>query len=165
MNIFIITVEGLPQRELSARLQSARIQLNDYARTLLHPQFFDFSKIGTYRLQLATVADLGFNQPATLPAIYRRIEEKGFRLCPLELGPYLRLAWQNQPVSSNVVLTGQHKSPESAVNIATPVLSSNHQVPKGFYLRNVNGTLWLRGYICDAEHKNALDTIFAFIAD
>lgn len=164
MNTFTVTLEGLTSEALTRRLESAGIQLNTHAQTLLEPKFFDFSKTGKYRVQLVTVADLGFTEPANLPAIYRRIRERGFALCPLELAPYLRLSWRTQPTSRNSALTGQHKSPDSAVNVSTPPLSSDPYVPKGFYLRNVDGPLWLRGYICDDEHENALDTVFAVLA-
>ena len=35
---------------------------------------------------------------------------------------------------------------------------------KGLYLRNVDGKLWLRGYICDAAYRFPGDALFAFEA-
>lgn len=43
------------------------------------------------------VANLGLKNSATLRDIYKRARELGLQLCPAEIGPQLRLQYQNQP--------------------------------------------------------------------
>ena len=49
-------------------------------------------------LVLISLADLGFNEPVRrLRQIYERATGFGLGLCPLEVGPHLRLQYKNQP--------------------------------------------------------------------
>src|SRR3954470_24507053 len=48
-------------------------------------------------LVVTSVADLGFQWPATYEEICTRARELGFELCPAEVGPQLRLQHQDQP--------------------------------------------------------------------
>ena len=75
---------------------------------------------------------------------------------------FLRLAWSDQPMSRNSVLSGTHEAPDRAVTVLSEILEENDTFPKGLYLRNVDGVLWLRGYTCDAEYRFPADTLFAF---
>lgn len=112
-------------------------------------------------LQVLPVADLNLTKPATLPNIFTAAEEQGLALCSLETAIYCRLFWKNQPVSTDNAMHRQ-KAPESSVTIASPVISADIDQPKGFYLRNVNQKLWLRGYICDNDFIWNDDDLFAF---
>ena len=44
-----------------------------------------------------TVGELGFKKGARRDQIYERAKELGLELCPLEVGPQLRLQYQDQP--------------------------------------------------------------------
>jgi hypothetical protein len=48
------------------------------------------------------------------------------------------------------------------VKVASAPLSDDATFPKGFYLRVVDGTQWLRGFRCDDEYRFAPDDTFAF---
>ena len=65
-------------------------------------------------------------------------------------------------MSRNSVLSGTHRAPDQAVTVLTAVLEEDNDFPKGLYLRNADGKLWLRGYVCDAEHHFSGDDLFAF---
>ena len=54
------------------------------------------------------------------------------------------------------------RSPEGAVNIASPLLNDDVEFPRGFSLRVVDGRLWLRGYRCDDLYVFPPDVRFAF---
>ena len=45
----------------------------------------------------------------------------------------------------------------------TAPLDASEETPRGFYLRNINGTLWLRGYWSDDEHVWAPGDLFVFM--
>jgi len=51
----------------------------------------------TVELVVVTVADLYFKEGATRMAIYERAMALGLELCPSEVGPQLRLQYQDQP--------------------------------------------------------------------
>jgi len=54
------------------------------------------------------------------------------------------------------------RSPAGALKVASAPLSDDVAFPKGFYLRVVDGTLWLRGFRCDDEYRFTPDDTFAF---
>ncbi|WP_051557713.1 hypothetical protein [Oceanobacillus picturae] len=99
-----------------------------------------------------TVKDLGFPNGATMPQIFRQASELGLNLCPLELGPYLRLTYFDQPESDKKRDSQQGDAPSGSITIDSEIVSADDEFPKGFYLRNVKGELWLRGYIADDLH-------------
>ena len=81
--------------------------------------------------------------------------------CPPDTGFFLRLAWTDQPRSQNSILTGTHSSPNLAVTVLSEMLERDDTFPKGLYLRNVDGKLWLRGYVCDSAYRFPGDALFA----
>ncbi len=94
--------------------------------------------------------------------IFERANELGLELCPLELGPHLRLAYLNQPEGALGNPVQQHQAPFGSITIASEVLTEDHDFPKGFYLRRINGVLWLRGYRADHLHVWNPDDHFIF---
>ncbi|MFC0561955.1 helicase [Halalkalibacter alkalisediminis] len=147
------TVElgGLTKQQLIQRLQEYSILLNEYGERLLTDEKFMTSET-KYSLQTIEliVAYLGFPEGATTPQIYKKASELGLELCPLELGPYLRLEYLDQPDSGTSLQ--QHQAPTGSITIATEILTGDDNFPKGFYLRRINDELWLRGYIADDLH-------------
>ena len=51
----------------------------------------------TFRTVELTVSDLGFPDGATTAQDFKKASQLGLELCPLELGPYLRLEYLDQP--------------------------------------------------------------------
>lgn len=133
--------------------QEHAIEMNAYAKRLFEDERFVTSddKYCVVTVE-RTVADLGFTEGATLPQIFERAKELGFGLCPLELAPYFRLQYMNQPEDMDGGLLSQNKAPTGSITVASPSLSEEEGFPKGFYLRNIAGVLWLRGYSADDQH-------------
>lgn len=154
-------VGGLSRSQLVDKLRTNGVSLNTHAKALITQPIFDEPSRESVCIVDLTVAELGLADGATLPQIFAAAEEHGLGLCPARTGPYLRLAWPSQNNSSNSVMSAGH-SPNGALNVASPVLSDNIEVPKGFYLRVVDGRPWLRGYRCDDVYVFSPDARFAF---
>ncbi|WP_078427350.1 helicase [Alkalihalobacterium alkalinitrilicum] len=149
------TVElgGLTKEQLIQKLQEYSILINEYGKRLLTNEKFTTSDI-KYRLHTVelTVGNLGFLEGATTAQIFKKASELGLELCPLELGPYLRLKYLDQSEGDSRTSIQQHQAPTGSITIATAILTEDDDFPKGFYLRRINGELWLRGYIADDLH-------------
>ena len=157
-----IEVGGLTNSQLIQELKQHSILMNELGERLLSDDRFTTSKT-KYSLNIVelTVRDLAFPDGASLPQIYKRAGELGLELCPLELGPHLRLQYLDQPEGNN--LLQQHQAPSGSITIASPIISEDDNFPKGFYLRNIHGKLWLRGYTADHLHVWNPDDQFIFV--
>lgn len=148
-----IEVGELSKAELNQKLQQSSISLNLYGEKLLFDDRFTISEI-SYRVEIVelSVRDLGFPFGATLPEIYKKANELGLQLCPPELGPYLRLEYVDQIEWTSGNLSQKNEAPSGSVTIASEIVSDEESFPKGFYVRKVDGVLWLRGYVADNLH-------------
>jgi hypothetical protein len=140
-------------KDLLEQLSTMGVLINDAARTLFASSLFTTLK---QSVELTTVElsvlELGFAQGATFPELHRRAEHVGLELPPVELGPHLRLMHSTQKEGHSGFPATQHKAPHGSITIASAPLTSDDSFPKGFYLRRIDGTLWLRGYTSDMEH-------------
>lgn len=82
-------------------------------------------------------------------------------LCPNITGPYLRLAMAGQKSSPDSVMSNG-SAPSGSITVASASFDDDDVLPKGFYLRAVNGALWLRGYRATEGHIWSPDDCFAF---
>ncbi|WP_436371575.1 helicase [Cytobacillus sp. BC1816] len=148
-----IEVGGLTKSELIQKLQQCSILMNAYGEKLLADDKFTTSDT-KYTLQTVelTVGDLGFPDGAATAQIFKKASEIGLELCPLELGPYLRLEYLDQPEDYSGNPLQRNQAPSGSITIASEILCEDDDFPKGFYLRRINGVLWLRGYIADYLH-------------
>lgn len=148
-----VKVGGLTKQQLIKRLQEYAILLNEYGEKLLTDEKFTTSDL-KYTMQTIeiTVGNLGFPEGATTAQIFKKARELGLELCPIELGPYLRLEYLDQPEGDSANPLQQHQAPTGSITVATKILTEDDNFPKGFYLRRINGELWLRGYIADGLH-------------
>lgn len=147
---------GLSREALRRELAAQGVELNAYAETLLEHSSFDDNTSAdhpeqTVRVTRRSVAELGLPTGGTLPEILSATAAAGLRPCPLATGPYLRLALMGQEQAPDAVLSAG-RVPTGALHVLSEPLSADHEVPKGFYLRVVDGTAWLRGYCCDDEY-------------
>ena len=72
--------------------------IGDWANDILgKPAFTAVSEEIEVDLIVSSVADLGFKNGATHRDIYKRAQEFGWELCPVEVGPQLRLQYTDQP--------------------------------------------------------------------
>jgi len=97
-------------------------------------------------------ADGAREQGHSIDQIHERAAQLGLLLCPLELGPHLRLQFLEQPEGSVGYPPSQHRAPPGSITVASPELVQDECTPKGFYLRHIEGILWLRGYRSGPEH-------------
>ncbi|MEK5475660.1 helicase [Paenibacillus sp. FSL R5-0407] len=146
-------IGGLTKSQLIQKMQEHSIMINEYGEQLLTDNRFSISD-KKYRLQTVelTVSDLGFRDGATTDQIFKRATELGLELCPLELGPYLRLQYLDQPEGYSGDALQRHQAPSGSITIASEILTKDDDFPKGFYLRRISDTLWLRGYCADDLH-------------
>jgi len=162
-----VTVDGFTKPDLLAALGASEVQLNQAAQELFADERFQPSlQAGAIEIETRTVESLGFNNGATYDQLVARAAEFKLIECPLELAAYLRLQYLAQPVAPEKDASSEPGSPPGALTIASAPLDDRDQSPKGFYLRNIDGTLWLRGYWSDAPHIWSNDDVFIFaVAD
>jgi len=109
-----------------------------------------------------SVAELGFPDGATFAKIVERATRNGLLLCPLELGPHLRLQFTDQPEGSLGQPVSQNCAPPGSLTVASAPLAQDDETPKGFYLRRIEGVLWLRGYRSWPGHIWSPQDMFVF---
>jgi hypothetical protein len=158
-----VQVGGLTKSELMEELQRNAISMNESGERLFASEYFMTSatRYSVMTVELA-IRDLGFPQGATIAEIYARAAAHGLGLCPLELGPHLRLQYLDQPEGYWGQPVRQHQAPSGSITIASEKLTEDDDFPKGFYLRRIKGELWLRGYSSGAEHIWEPDDHFIF---
>ena len=79
-------------------LRDGEFRLSDWASDILgKPAFTVASEETEVDLVKVTVAELGFKKGARRDQIYERAKELGLEFCPPEVGPQLRLQYQDQP--------------------------------------------------------------------
>lgn len=87
--------------------KKADCKIGDWGNDILGKPAFEQSvaeKETEVELVNVSVAELGFKDGATRKDIYNRAQELGLDLCPAEVGPQLRLQYQDQPKGEWVVI-------------------------------------------------------------
>ena len=162
----VLSVGGLSKSALIAALSDNPVHLNQAAEDLFADHRFQpSSQAIEVEIAARSVADLGFDGGATYAQIVARALEVGLAECPLELAAYLRLQFLDQPEAGERPPSAEPGSPPGAITIASKPLDDSDETPKGFYLRNIDGTLWLRGYWSDAIHVWSGDDVLVFTID
>lgn len=162
MELITLNAEPFPKDRLEGILENRGILTNRYAEEYFaHPEFVTEQGIQA-DVMIASLRETGLENGASLDEIFRIIPERGLRPCSPCTGLFLRLTWTDQPLSRSSVLSGTHRSPDGAVTVLSEPIVPDDEFPKGLYLRNVDGKLWLRGYICDSSFRFSGDDLFAF---
>lgn len=147
LNAHAVSFGGLSKEALLDRLRASDVQLNAAALALFgHPGFTTSPARSTARVVHVSVASLGFPGGATFEALVEQAKRLGLALCPLELGPHLRLALPEQAEGFVGQPPSRGCAPPGSITVASAPLDEDDEVPKGFYLRRIEGALWLRGY-------------------
>jgi hypothetical protein len=137
--------------------------LNRYAELIFDCDSFTTStkksRVSTIELD---VQGLGFPQGATFADILAKASTIGLGYCPLELGAHIRLQYVDQPEGATGQAARPHQTPPGAIIIVSEPLKEEDDFPRGFYLRRIDGVLWLRGYCAPTEHMHARDEHFLF---
>lgn len=163
MEFITLNANPFPRNQISKKLEEHNILINQYAEEFFVHPTFSTEHTGEMTIAIASLREIGLENGATLNEIFQQIEKIRFKPCPTNTGLFLRLQWKNQPQSQNSILSGTHHSPEQAVVVLSKIIERDDAFPKGLYLRNVNGRLWLRGYVCDSEYRFSSNDMFAFV--
>jgi hypothetical protein len=156
-----LQVGGRTRAELRGALLAHGVLMNTHAETLLDDPVFDLRDPEVISVTECRVGDLGLNTGATLHEVFTAALDRGLALCPPDAAPYLRMVMTSQANAPDSVLSAG-KSPAGALKVASAPLRDDADYPKGFYLRVVDGRLWLRGYRCDDEYRFDPGDQFAF---
>jgi hypothetical protein len=159
----IVAIGGMTKSELLDRLRAGSIALNRYAEIIFNSDSFVTSNM---EFQVSTVEldvqELGFPQGATLADVLAKAATIGLGYCPLELGPHLRLQYVDQPEGAIGQAPRPHRTPPGAIVIVSEPLKEEDGFPRGFYLRRIDGVLWLRGYCSPIDHLQSPDDRLLF---
>lgn len=132
-----ITIGGIRKEQLLQRLSEAGVQFNKYANILFdQPQFSPSVEAKKVKLVKVTLSALELNESCSFEEFSNRASELGLKLCPLYLAAFLRLDYLDQ--AEGPYLTIASSKPEI-----------DEGFPNGFYLRNFEDVIWLRGYKSD----------------
>jgi hypothetical protein len=146
-----ISIGGITKDQLVKQLIEAGIQFNEYAKILFeHQRFSPSNKSEKVKLVKVTISDLTMDNPCSFQEVVKRASALGLKPCPLYCAAFLRLEYLEQPESS--YLTVVSDKPENDENY-----------PNGFYIRNFNKILWLRGYCATDFCEWPMDNEFLFL--
>ena len=146
-----ISIGGITKNQLIEQLVEAGIQFNEYAKILFeHQRFSPINKPEKVQLVKVTLSDLGMDNPCSFQEVVNRASTLGLRICPLYCAAFLRLEYLDQP-----------EGPYLTVASAKPEIDENY--PNGFYIRNFNKILWLRGYRATDFCEWPMDNEFLFL--
>lgn len=129
-----ITISTKTLPELKEALKAADINVSIYAGDMLdNMPLVKKQKVNLVRV---TVKELGFTDWTPTEKIYAKAQELGLDLCPAEVGPYLRLAYQDQPLNEWFL-------------IAMKQISDRDRNPDVFILVRYTVGLWLRSRLAE----------------
>lgn len=159
-----VSVGGMAKADLLTLLDVVGVKLNAMAERLFADVRFDTSpQRSLLRTCEISPGDLGFDHGATMDAIRTRASEYGLVPCPLELGPHMRLQYLDQPEGRTHTDEVRNQAPRGAVTVVSAPVSNDESYPCGFYLRKLDGVLWLRGYQSWAGHLWSVDDRLVFV--
>jgi len=115
-------------------LRDGEFRLSDWASDILgKPAFKAADEETEVDLVKVTVAELGFKKGARRNQIYERARDLGLELCPPEVGPQLRLQYQDQPNGEWILVAME------------PIVDSDGD-PRLFIVERIGSELWLSSY-------------------
>jgi len=113
------------------------------------PEFVTLRRSEKIDLVRLTVGGLGFTDNPTTDQLYQKAQELGLELCPPEVGPELRLKYQDQPLYEWTYI-GMKQIADSGGD------------PHVFSLARYGDGLWLYGYWTDPDPLWTLASEFVF---
>ena len=142
-----ISMGGFSKAELLDRMEATGTQLNLLALEMFSEESFRTQgPVCTIEVVLKTVGELGLPNGGVLSKAIDSAAALGFGLCPLELAPYLRMAWVDQEEGAIGFESTQYRAPPGSITVVDRRPKDDESEYRGFYLRRIEGTLWLRGY-------------------
>jgi hypothetical protein len=131
---------------LREALQARGVQTNAYF-DVLWPHVAIAHEPRTIQVFVATAAALGLPEGTTLAALVDHVAAMGLGPCPLEAAARLRLVL-DEPGSRRITVV----SPRPIADAAAP---------RGFYLRQDHGAMWLRAFVASDDWRFDGDERFA----
>ena len=148
---WVLDVGNRSKESLLFQLSHHKVNLNAYAAMILMSENFSNGSTGQQVTVIeVSLRNLGFEEGAVFSEITDAASSLGFELCPIELAPYLRLQYLDQPLDSKVTIASNRPFP-------------SEEYPKGFYLGHSNGCLWLRGYRASDDWEWFPEHRFVFV--
>jgi len=125
--------------------------LSCWAKLMLASQNFKVSETPTrVSVAIVTPRELGLLSPSVYREILARAKEQGLDICPAEVGPRLRLQY-DQPNKEEVVVAMEE------IVISLPSV----EIPCRFLVKTERGK-WIEGIHIPEKTRLSLDTKFAF---
>jgi len=148
-------IKELEERTSSTNLED-KIYISGDAQSMLQkPEFAVISKPEKINLIKLKVQDLGFEKNPTTEQIYKRAEELGLELCPPEIGPHLRLNYQE--------VFKREQAKGEWLRIGMKQITDSNGYPGVFRVdRDDVGKRWLNDYWAKPEDEWRLDSEFVF---
>lgn len=156
-----VPIRGLDRVGVIAALDAKGVQRNTHAETLLASLDFDALPVGVLTVTERTVADLGFDDGATLSQILAAAQEQRLQPAQIEAAPFIALVIE-QPFEATGSIESTGSAPVGSLTIAAHPPTSDPAFPTGYYLRALDGVRWLRGYRCDADYRFSPGDRFLF---
>ena len=143
---------GLTRDLLLQKLVNEHIHLNEYAHQLFKTDSFNNQpkKGDTIKIVEVALEDIGLRTGGTFAEIEVAMDKLNLTHCPLEFAPYIRLTYTDQKSS---MIKSINRHPPGAIKIFSKPVLENEDFPRGFYIRNIDGLLWLRGYKCSLDYQ------------
>jgi hypothetical protein len=154
---------GMNKSELLEALREHNVKFNQAAEVLFGDRrFTTVSHHQVIEITALSVSDLGFPEGATYRQLTARARESGLVECPLELGPHMRMQFLDQIEGAHAMPITHGSAPHGSITVASSPLDDSDETPKGFYLRRVDGVLWLRGYWSWSGHIWSPEDVLVF---
>ena len=158
-----VSIGGLSKTALLDRMRVAGIKVNAVGLELFGDESFRTQQVPSIiKVVQTTVGELGLPHGGELAKIIDAAEAQGLALCPLELGPHLRLALPDQEEGAVGFEATEHKAPPRSITVVSHRPREDEDEYRGFYLRRIEGTLWLRGYKSWSGHIWHAQDMLAF---
>ena len=159
-----LRIGGVSKSSLLNQLHDCGVQINALGFDLFsNDQFRPATEQVTVKVVQASVAELCLSQGGRFDEIAASALKQSLSLCPIELGPHLRLASLDQKEGSIGLPLSRNCAPPGSVTVASAPISEDDAIPKGFYLRVIEGVPWLRGFRSWHGHVWAPADTFVFI--
>ena len=148
-------IREMEERASSTNLED-KIYISSDAQSMLQkPEFTVINKPEKKNLIKLKVQDLGFKKNPTTDQLYFRAEELGLELCPPEIGPHLRLSY------NEVFKREQAKGEYLRIGMKQITDSSGNPDVFGVYCDR-DGEQWLNDDWAEPEHRWDLEIGFVF---
>lgn len=158
-----VVVGGKSKEQIRRELALAEVRLNALAEALFEdPRFTVSESPHEVECFAVSIASLGHPVGAAIAEACQSADQMGLSECPLELAAHLRLQYTDQAEGAVGFPHSKHGAPPGSITVVSPALSPEYETPKGFYLRRIEGRLWLRGYRSEPDHVWSPEDVLVF---